>query len=84
MKKNVGQIDRVFRFFFGLFLLWFGLMYLEGIDGKLVGIVVTSASLIPFTMSLTATCPVFHWLKINSLTKKEREKLKDSALEKER
>ena len=84
MKKNVGQIDRVFRFFFGLFLLWFGLIYLEGIEGKLLGIVVTLASLIPFTMSLTATCPVFHWLKINSLTKKEREKLKDSELEKER
>ena len=77
MEINVGKMDRVFRFFFGLFLLWFGLIYLVGINGKLIGIVVALVSLIPFTMSRTAKCPVFYWLKINSLTNKDRAKLKD-------
>ena len=73
MKKNVGLIDRIFRFFFGIFLLWFGLIYFNGAKGEVIGIIVALICLVPFTMTITAKCPVFYWLNISSITRKERE-----------
>jgi len=79
MKKNVGLIDRILRFILGLFLLWFGLFYMDGTNGNFGGIIIAIASIMPFTMSITASCFVFRWFNINSLTKRDREELKDSV-----
>ena len=71
MKKNVGQIDRVLRFLLGIFLIWFGVFFLNGKEGTAVGILVAISSLLPFYISLTRSCFVFRWFKIHSLSKKE-------------
>jgi uncharacterized membrane protein len=73
MKKNVGKIDSILRFFFGIFLVWLGLFYLQGLKGEIVGIIVAMISIIPFTISATKVCPVFTILKISSISKKEKQ-----------
>ncbi len=73
MKKNVGEIDSILRFLFGLFLLWLGLFYLQGLDGETAGLIVAILSMIPFTISATKVCPVFTLFKISSISKKERQ-----------
>ena len=73
MKKNVGQIDRILRFLFGLFLVWLGVFVLNGKEGEVIGILVALISLMPFYMGFTRSCFVFRWFKIHSLSKKECE-----------
>ena len=73
MKKNVGKADRTLRFLFALFLLWLGLFSLNGINGKISGIIVALFSLMPFTTSISGRCPVFRWFRFHSLSKKELE-----------
>lgn len=81
MKKNVGKIDRILRFFLGLFLLWSGLLALKGIDGRILGILVALVSVMPFTMSTFGICPVFRWFGIHSLSKREPEIYGDPYLQ---
>ena len=71
MKKNVGTIDANLRFFLGIFLIWLGLFYMNGVDGELEGIIVALIAIAPFTFSLTRKCPVFHLLNISSIPKKK-------------
>ena len=71
MLKNVGKIDRTLRLILGLFLIWFGLFVLNGIEGKIIGILVAIISLLPFYMTITRSCFVFRWFKIHSLSKSE-------------
>ena len=74
MKINVGLVDRALRLLLGLFLIWLGLLKLEGFQGNIIGILVALIALLPFTMSATGKCPVFNWFGIHSLTKKECKK----------
>jgi|GEM_PF-550495 hypothetical protein len=69
--RNVGLLDRIFRFTLGTFLLLTGLTILDGAHGSIIGIIVAICSLLPFYMALTARCFVFNWFKIHSLNKKE-------------
>jgi len=71
MIKNVGWIDRLLRFLLGILLIWIGLWELNGLQGNIIGIVVTVISLIPFYMTWTGSCFVFRWFKIHSLSKTE-------------
>ncbi len=71
MIRNVGIIDRVLRFLLGFILVWLGLFVLKGLNGNLLGILVALVSLMPFYMSITASCFVFRWFKIHSLSKSE-------------
>lgn len=71
MIKNVGKIDRTLRFILGLFLVWLGVFLLNGKEGKVIGILVTLISLMPFYMALTRSGFVFRWFKIHSFSKKE-------------
>ena len=73
MAKNVGKIDRTFRFFLGLFLIWLGVYILKGKEGNVIGILVALISLMPFYMALTRSCFVFRWFKTHSLSKNECE-----------
>ncbi len=74
MKKNVGKIDSILRFLFGLFLVWLGLFYLQGLKGEAIGLIVAILSMIPFAISATKVCPVFTLFKISSITKKESQR----------
>ncbi len=74
MIKNVGKIDRTLRFLLGLFLLWLGLYRFNGIEGNIIGILITLVSLMPFYMTLTGSCFVFRWFEIHSLSKSEFKK----------
>jgi len=71
MKRNVGRFDRIFRFGLGIFLLWLGFVTLNGKSGNLLGIIIALTSIMPFYMSYTASCFVFRWFNIHSLSKKE-------------
>ena len=73
MIKNVGIIDRIMRFVLGLFLVFLGVFVLNGKEGSLLGVLVAISSLLPFYMVFTASCFVFRWFKIHSLSKKECE-----------
>jgi hypothetical protein len=73
MIKNVGKIDRTLRFLLGLFLVWLGIVVLNGNEGNIIGIFVAIISLMPFYMAITRSCFVFKWFKIHSLSKKECE-----------
>jgi hypothetical protein len=72
MKKNVGRLDQVLRFFLGLFLLWLGLIKYQGLNGSKPGIIIALLSVIPFTISAARSCPVFTLLNISSIPKKKR------------
>ena len=73
MKKNVGTIDAILWYIFGIFLLWLGLFRLSGLEGKTSGILVAALSLIPFTIATTRKCPIFSILKISSVSKNKKE-----------
>ena len=72
MKENVGNLDSNIRFILGIFLIWLGLFHLNGIEGDLKGILIALISIAPFTVSFTRKCPVFHLLKISSLSNKNK------------
>jgi hypothetical protein len=76
--KNVGKIDQIVRLLIGLTLVFIGLFVLGGNRGNFLGIGVTLCSALPFYVFATRSCPVFLWLKINSLSKKEKESIKQS------
>ena len=80
MIKNVGLIDRLLRFLLGVLLVLVGLWKLEGLEGNIVGILMAVVSLLPFYMSITASCFVFKWFKIHSLSKSECERNGDPYL----
>ena len=69
MKKNVGTVDAILRYLFGIFLLWLGVFKLKGLEGRVSGILVAIFSLIPFTIATTRKCPVFSIFKISSIPK---------------
>ncbi len=73
MTRNIGKLDRTFRFLLALLLLWLGLIGLQGLEGRALGIAVALISVIPFATSTTASCFVFRWLNKHSLSKRECE-----------
>ncbi len=72
MKQNVGTLDAILRFILAIFLVWFGLFYLNGLQGSIVGILVALVSLMPLYMFITRKCFVFRFLKISSIPKSKR------------
>ncbi len=77
----MGRFDRLFRLILGIVLLYLGLFTLEGVHGNTIGIFVALTSILPFYMAITASCFVFRWFQINSLSKKEL-KQRQKSLEK--
>jgi hypothetical protein len=72
MTKNVGKTDALLRFLLACFLVWLGLFPLDGLDGSSTGLLVAAASLLPFTMAMTRSCPLFSLFGYNSLPKDKR------------
>ena len=73
MQKNVGNLDAILRYIFGIFLLWLGLFKLHGLEGNTAGILVAIFSLIPLTIATIRKCPIFSILKISSVPKNKKE-----------
>lgn len=73
MTKNVGRIDRRFRFLIGHILLLTGLWMLNGLQGNLTGIIISLIALIPFYIAITGNCFVFRVLKLHTLSNIELE-----------
>jgi len=71
MIKNVGVIDRTLRLTLALFLGWIGLFLLNGLQGDILGILISLTSLLPLYMTITGSCFVFRWFNIHSLSKTE-------------
>jgi len=80
MIKNVGIIDRTMRFSLAIFLGWLGLFVLDGLQGAVLGILVSITSLLPLYMTITGSCFVFRWFNIHSLSKKEIGRYGDPTL----
>lgn len=73
MSKNIGKVDRSFRFLIGHILLLTGLWMLEGLHGNITGILMALFSLVGFYMAITGKCVLFHLFKIHSFSKAELE-----------
>jgi hypothetical protein len=71
LEKNVGNLDALLRTLLGILLVAFGLIFLDGWNGNVLGILVALISLMPFYMALTRKCFVFRWLHISSIPKKK-------------
>jgi hypothetical protein len=69
--KNVGNLDALLGTPLGIFLVAFGLLFLDGWRGNIIGILVALISLMPFYMAITRKCFVFRWLHISSIPKKK-------------
>jgi hypothetical protein len=72
MKKNVGNVDAILRIILGIFILWLGLVQLNGLEGRISGILIAMFALVPFTIAATRICPVFSIFKISSLPNKNK------------
>lgn len=72
MAKNVGKLDRVARFFFGLFLIWLGAFKFGALDWSPLGLLLVALALLPFYMAVSGSCFIFSWFKIHSLSTSER------------
>lgn len=77
MVRNVGKVDRILRFLFSILLNWLGLIIFNGLNGNIFGLLIALIAIIPFTMSVTGSCPVFKWFHIHSLSKKEFDRYGD-------
>jgi Inner membrane protein YgaP-like, transmembrane domain len=71
LEKNVGNLDAFSRLLFEGFLVYFGLVVLEGIKVNMAGIIVALISLMPFYMVITRKCFVSKFLNISSIPKKK-------------
>ena len=71
MKRNVGNLDAIFRLILGGMLVFVGLYVLDGYRGKVIGILVALFSLMPFYMAITRKCFVFRFFGISSIPKEK-------------
>ena len=75
--RNAGIIDRIFRTIFAFFLLYFGLIRLNGLNGDILGLSIALISLGPLYIAITARCFVFRWTNFHTLSDKEVKKYGD-------
>ncbi|WP_221409531.1 hypothetical protein [Marinoscillum furvescens] len=55
MRHHVDKIDRILRLLFSVFLLWLGLVELNGLSGDLVGIGFASIATMPLYLFVART-----------------------------
>jgi hypothetical protein len=58
-RRNVGGLDRAVRLAFGAILLPAGLFLLDGLGGRLTGLVVAAAGLIGLATGATGYCILY-------------------------
>ena len=70
-KRNEGIIDRTLRVLLSMVLLPTGLFWLGGLQGSVLGLVVTGFSLLPLITGLTGFCPLYVPFGISPLEKEK-------------
>jgi hypothetical protein len=70
-KRNEGIIDRTLRVLLSMVLLPTGLFWLGGLQGSVLGLVVTGFGLLPLLTGLTGFCPLYVPFGISTLEKEK-------------
>jgi hypothetical protein len=70
-KRNEGIVDRTLRVLLSMVLLPTGLLWLGGLQGSLLGLVVTGFGLLPLITGLTGFCPLYVPFGISTLEKEK-------------
>lgn len=70
-KRNEGIIDRTLRVLLSLVLLPTGLFWLGGLQGNVLGLMVTGFSFLPLITGLTGFCPLYVPFGISTLEKEK-------------
>ena len=70
-KRNEGIIDRALRVALSIVLLPTGLVWLGGLQGSVLGLVVTGFGLLPLITGLTGFCPLYVPFGISTLEKEK-------------
>lgn len=71
LKRNEGTIDRILRVILATMLLLVGLFWLGGVQGSVLGLVVTGFGLLPLITGLTGVCPLYIPFGISTLEKEK-------------
>jgi hypothetical protein len=71
LKRNEGIIDRTVRVVLGIVLLPAGLFWLGGLQGSVLGLVVSGFSLLPLITGLSGVCPLYIPFGISTLEKEK-------------
>ena len=71
-KRNEGIIDRTLRVLLSMVLLPTGLFWLGGLQGNVLGLVVTGFGLLPLLTGLTGFCPLYVPFGISTLEKENK------------
>jgi hypothetical protein len=70
-KPNKGIIDRTLRVLLSIMLLPTGLFWLGGLQGNVLGLMVTGFGLLPLITGLTGFCPLYIPFGISTLEKEK-------------
>jgi len=70
-KRNEGILDRTLRVLLSMVLLPTGLFWLGGLQGSVLGLVVTGFGLLPLITGLTGFCPLYVPFGISTLEKEK-------------
>jgi len=70
-KRNEGIIDRTLRVLLSMVLLPTGLFWLGGLQGSVLGLVVTGFGLLPLITGLSGVCPLYIPFGISTLEKEK-------------
>lgn len=71
LKRNEGTIDRILRVILAAVLLLVGLFWLGGLQGNVLGLVVTGFGLLPLITGLSGVCPLYIPFGISTLEKEK-------------
>src|SRR5512134_1671916 len=71
-RRNEGIIDRTLRVLLSMVLLPTGLFWLGGLQGSVLGLVVTGFGLLPLITGLTGFCPLYVPFGISTLEAEKR------------
>src|SRR5919108_6250231 len=70
-KRNEGIIDRTLRVLLSMVLFTTGLFWLGGLQGNVLGLVITGFGLLPLITGLTGFCPLYIPFGISTLEKEK-------------
>ena len=69
IKRNIGDIDRVFRFVVGLSMIFYGFVDQELISDQLAAYLLGTFGVIVFSSSMAGSCPLYNMIDLNTYDK---------------